>query len=334
MSGTLISYGEQTDTIFKLFGTDENAITKSLSWALMKCPKFAEKFVESVFGKIKTANNYVVYYQHFSCENGITDIEITDNENYHIIIEAKKGWNLPQKEQLEKYSEKKDFRNENTQHKKIVSLSECGTEYAENYYEEIFFGKKVNGIDIIHISWKTIFQLAKDARNISGNSEKNILDEMCSYLEGVISMQNYLSNKVYCVSLNREKVCDDCSLSWMDIVRKYKKYTCPQGHGWPVEPPNYIAFRYDGRLQSIHHIESYVITNNIHKQIPEYPDIDLEYPNFVLSLDDGFYPTKIIKSEKNMRATRVWAMYDLLITCDTIKEAVEKTKLREQQSVY
>ena len=147
-------------------------------------------------------------------------------------------------------------------------------------------------------------------------------------------MQNYLSNKVYCVSLNREKVCDDCSLSWMDIVRKYKKYTCPQGHGWPVEPPNYIAFRYDGRLQSIHHIESYVITNNIHKQISEYPDIDLEYPNFVLSLDDGFYPTKIIKSEKNMRATRVWAMYDLLITCDTIKEAVEKTKLREQQSVY
>ena len=53
MSGTLISYGEQTNTIFKLFGTDENAITKSLSWALMKCPEFAEKFVEYVFGKIR-----------------------------------------------------------------------------------------------------------------------------------------------------------------------------------------------------------------------------------------------------------------------------------------
>ncbi len=334
MSGTLISYGEQTDTIFKLFGTDENAITKSLSWTLMKCSEFTELFVKNVFGNIKMADNYVVYYQRFSYENGITDIEITDNENYHIIIEAKKGWNLPQKDQLEKYSKKKDFRSENTRYKKIVSLSECGTEYAENYYEKIFFGKKVNGIDIMHISWKKVFQFAKDARSISGNSGKMILDEMCSYLEGVISMQNYLSNKVYCVSLNREKVCDNCSLRWIDIVRKYKKYTCPQGQGWFVEPPNYIAFRYDGKLQSIHHIESYVITNNIHKQISEYPDIDSEYPSFVLSLDDGFYPTKIIKSGKYMRATRVWAMYDLLITCDTIEEAVHKTKLREQQAMY
>lgn len=119
-------------------------------------------------------------------------------------------------------------------------------------------------------------------------------------------MQNYLSNKVYCVSPNRKNVCDSCS----------------------------IAFRYDGKLQSIHHIESYVITNNIHKQFSEYPDIDLEYPHFVLSLDDGFYPAKIIKSGKYMRATRVWAMYDLIITCDTIEEAVHKTKLREQQEGY
>ncbi len=334
MSASLISFGQQTDTIFQLFGTDENAITKSLSWAFMKCPEFTKEFVKNVFGNIKMADDYVVFYQRFSNENGITDIEITDNKNYHIIIEAKKGWNLPPKNQLEKYSLKKDFRSPNTRYKKIVSLSECGTEYAENYYEKLFPDKKVNDIDIIHMSWKSVFQFAKAARNISGNAGKNLLDEICSYLEGVISMQNYLSNKVYCVSLNREKVCDNCSLTWMDIVKKYEKYTCPQGQGWPVEPPNYIAFRYDGKLQSVHHIESYVITNNIHNQIDEYPDVDLKYPHFVLSLDKGFYPTKIIKSGKNMRATRVWAMYDLLITCDTIGEAVEKTKLREQQAVY
>ncbi|MCG2728873.1 MAG: hypothetical protein L6276_01100, partial [Acetobacterium sp.] len=40
-------------------------------------------------------------------------------------------------------------------------------------------------------------------------------------------------------------------LSWIDIVEKRNKYFHPMGmNGWPKEPPNYIAFRYYGKLQS------------------------------------------------------------------------------------
>lgn len=142
MSGMPILYGEETDTIFKLFGTDENAITKSLSWTLMKCFEFTELFVKKVFGNIKMANNYVVYYQRFSYENGITDIEITDNENYHIIIKAKRGGICLKKSSLKNIQRKMILGAKTHGTRKSYPLSECGTEYTENYYEKIFKDKK------------------------------------------------------------------------------------------------------------------------------------------------------------------------------------------------
>lgn len=326
MSGSLVSYGEKTETIFQLFGTDENAITKSIGWVLSRCPEFCRRIVETVFGSIDMSDEYVVFYQRYSYENGITDIEITDNTNYHIIFEAKKGWEMPSFGQLEKYAGRKEFRSECTKYKKIVSMSECSAEYAANDLP-----KSICGIQIMHLSWKDIFDCAEKARANSNNEGRKMLDGLCSYLGGVIGMQNYLSNEVYCVSLSDDPVSEGCSLRWSDIVLKYKKYTCPQGHGWPVEPPNYIAFRYKGRLLSVHHIEGYAITKNIKGYISEYPDITEEYPNFVFELGEAVKPFKEVKSGKNMRAIRAWVMFDLLLTCDTVEEAVKKSKERKNQ---
>ena len=326
-SGTLISYGEMTETIFELFGSDENAITKSLAWVMSRCPDFCKCIAERVFGNVQMSGEYFVYYQRYSSDNGITDIEVTDNENFHIIFEAKKGWQLPLYDQLQKYSGRKEFRSECTKYKKIVSMSECSTEYAENYLP-----KEIEGIEIMHLSWKDVFDCARKAGANLNNAGRKILDELCRYLEGVIGMQNYLSNEVYCVSLSDDFVSEGCSLRWSDIVLKYNRYTCPQGHGWPVEPPNYIAFRYKGRLLSVHHIKGYAITKNIKGYISEYPDITEEYLNFVFELGEAVKPFKEVKSGKNMRARRAWVMFDLLLTCDTVEEAVRKSKERKNQA--
>lgn len=327
LRGNLISYGNKTDTIFQLFGTDENAITQSLSWVLSRCSEFNKCIVNKVFSDIDFADEYVVYYQRYTSDSGITDIEITDNENYHIIIEAKRGWNLPQFQQLEKYSERRDFAKRNIANKIIVTMSECSAEYAESNLP-----REINGITVKHMSWRDVFDCAQKAKKNSDNAGKKMLDELCRYLEGVIGMQNYLSNEVYCVSLSRDKVSENSSLKWLDIVTKYGKYFCPQGNGWLVEPPNYIAFRYDGKVQSIHHIESYVITKNIHKYISEYPDYQENIPHFVFTLGEAIIPSKCVKSGATMRARRVWAMIDLLLTCDTIDEAVAKTKERKERN--
>lgn len=324
LCGNLISYGNKIDTIFQLFGTDENAITQSLSWVLSRCPEFNKCIINKIFGEIYFSNEYIVYYQRYTSTNGITDIEITDNENYHIIIEAKRGWNLPQFQQLKKYAEKSDFVKNNAVNKIIVTMSECSAEYAESNLP-----KEINGITIKHMSWRDVFDCAKKAKKNSDNAGKKMLDELCRYLEGVIGMQNYLSNEVYCVSLSKATVSENSSLRWLDIVTEYGKYFCPQGNGWLVEPPNYIAFRYDGRVQSIHHIESYVITKNIHKYISGYPDFQEKIPHFVFTLGKAIIPSKCVKSGSTIRARRVWAMIDLLLTCDSVDEAVKKTKERK-----
>ncbi len=37
----------------------------------------------------------MIRYQEFEKDKGITDLEITDNQKFYIIIEAKRGWVLP-----------------------------------------------------------------------------------------------------------------------------------------------------------------------------------------------------------------------------------------------
>ena len=99
-------------------------------------------------------------------------------------------------------------------------------------------------------------------------------------------------------------------------------------NGWPKEPPNYIAFRYGGQLQSIHHIEGYVVTKNLHSEIKEMPDVQKDNEFFVYSLGEAIIPSKTVKTGKIYASGRKWAMLDTLLTADTIYEASEISKQR------
>ena len=142
-------------------------------------------------------------------------------------------------------------------------------------------------------------------------------------------MQNKNSNQVFVVSLSNS-IIENSTLSWIDIVEKKNHYFCPFGiNGWPKLPPNYIAFRYYGKLQSIHYIEGYTITKNLYSIIPELPQNTSDYNYIVFDLGTPIIPNKIIKTGKGIyRNGRVWAALDLLLTCDTITEARDKTKER------
>ena len=106
-------------------------------------------------------------------------------------------------------------------------------------------------------------------------------------------MQTQESNWVFVVSLGTSKP-EDCDLTWIEIVQNNMKYFHPLGgNGWPKEPPNYIAFRYYGQLQSIHHIEDYVVTKKLHDEIPEMPDKVEGYDFFVYKLGPAIVPTKV-----------------------------------------
>ena len=69
-------------------------------------------------------------------------------------------------------------------------------------------------------------------------------------------MGNPQDNMVYVVSLSPKSIKENSHYTWIDVVEKDKCYFHPIGKGWPDVPPNYIAFRYHGQLQSVHYIES------------------------------------------------------------------------------
>ena len=209
-------------------------------------------------------------------------------------------------------------------HKAIISMSECSIDYANVYLPFKF----INNIQVHHLSWKKIYELANSAAVDSGTLQKNLLKELIKYLEGIITMQTKESNWVYVVSLSTAKP-ENCDLTWIELVENKMKYFHPFGiNGWPKEPPNYIGFRYRGRLQSIHHIESYTVTKNIHDVIEEMPDFETENEHFVHSLGKPIIPSKVIKTGRIYPSGRKWAMLDTLLTADTISEASEISEQR------
>ena len=119
---TLKAYGDEVLSIFQLIGDKENDITKSIAWALNKCPVFMKKVVYEIFGIDVDPDNVDILYQNYDAATGITDIEMTDRNSFHLIIEAKRGWILPGSEQLTKYSIRSDFRKAAVHNKAIVSM--------------------------------------------------------------------------------------------------------------------------------------------------------------------------------------------------------------------
>lgn len=318
-------HGREISSVFQLMGYKENDISYSTAWVLGKCEAMLKGFIKDVCGTASFQNSDIeLCLQEYDKGSGITDIEIKDNKEFHIIIEAKRGWILPSKDQLLKYSNRESFKKSVAKNKYIVTLSECSRDYAYHHLEI----KDANGIPIKHVSWKNIHDFAEAAYSGASNSEKKLIKELQIYLRGLVTMQNQTSNEVYVVSLGSGKP-DDCSLTWIDIVKQKNKYFHPMGGGgWPKEPPNYIAFRYYGKLQSIHHIDGYVITTNGHSEIAEMPDQQWEDPHFIYMLGPAIIPSKEIKTGNIYPNGRVWCHLDALLTCDTISEARDLTKKR------
>ena len=140
-------------------------------------------------------------------------------------------------------------------------------------------------------------------------------------------MQDQQSNMVYVVSLG-SGVPEGCSISWIDIIDKKGRYFHPVGKGWPSNPPNYLGFRYRGKLQRIHHVESWKITDDLHSEIKEIGKGLWGYSHYCYSLGPAIIPNKDVKNGKVYPSGRVWAMLDLLMTCDTVSEARDMTNER------
>ncbi|MFB3107108.1 MAG: hypothetical protein ACE1ZA_19600, partial [Pseudomonadales bacterium] len=265
-------FGAEPTSVYGILGTDENSATFALGWVLDRSPAFAAALVNDLLGiRGIEHENLVIELQRHGSDRGFTDIEIICRNKYHIIIEAKRGWTLPSDIQLQKYSRRlsKDGQCGAT----IVSMSAASGEYATNRLP-----KEVLGIPLVHRSWADVRQIALEAHRTTRSFEQKLwIRELAEHLKEYVSLRNSRDNLVYVVSLSNREIRDGGGYTWIDVVEKDERYFHPVGNHWPVLPPNYIAFRYYGQLQSVHHIKDYKVVTDLSSLKARWPDTESDH---------------------------------------------------------
>lgn len=329
MTTELLLHNRRVDSVFNLLGEKENDITFSVGWALSRSPSFLKEFLRSsAVWTRQVGSDTAIRLQTHEPRKGITDIEIESADDFFLIVEAKRAWDLPSKAQLRTYLRRNSFSSSRARRKAIVVLSECTREYAKANLQV----PSHPGSPVIPISWKSVYDCCLRARRRSSHTEKRLLHELATYLESIMTMQNKESNWVYVVALGgTDRTPKKWQITFRDLVNEKRRYFHPLGQaGWPSEPPNYIAFRYHGRLQTIHHIESYAVFTNPHKIFREIPT-QKWVQHIVYRLGPPISPGREVRTGKIFRNGRVWCMLDTLLTCNTISDARDLSKKRKRE---
>jgi hypothetical protein len=324
--GDFYLHKKKISSVFQLLntlGAYENDMSRSVAWALGQCPEFLKEFVKATAHTSVDPAATEIRLQVAKHLAGITDVEILAPGKAHIIVEAKRGLALPGKPQLQTYAHRMSA--ESAPVKCLVALTDCPRSYASAH----FTTAQLRGIPVVHISWAEVADLAQKARVRSRLKERYLLDELINYLKGFVTMQEVDSNWVLVLAL-RDGTPKGWRLSWIEVVTKKRRYFHPVGvRGWPPTPPNYIAFRYFGELQSIHHIDGYKVVSDVHEVIPEIPAGEVTgEPYFVYRLGPPFRPGHKVLS-KIPFAGRRWCMLDTLLTSGSIPEAHKLSAKRQ-----
>ena len=316
---------QKLESIFELLGSKENDITYSIGWALSQCPSLLSAVLSHFFIGVTSDDVAEIKLQTVETGSGITDLEILGPEkknNLHVIMEAKRGLQLPGETQLRKYALR--LKKTNCKHQALVAMAECHPEYAKCHLP-----KEVEGFPIHYLCWKDLDRLAGIAQG--SHAQKRLLVQLQTYLRTIANMQNQESNMVFVVSLGADTP-KWSKLSWRQIVNDKHHYFHSTEGRWPKEPPNYIAFRYGGQLQSIHHVESWKIVDEMNTDIPEIEPGEWG-AFFLYTLGPAIIPSGVIKTGNIYPSGHVRVMLDLLLTSKTICEAKQLTDKRLSASI-
>jgi hypothetical protein len=320
----LTLHSRPVQTVFELLGDKEDDITYSVGWGLAQSEAFARAVLAEAFGDAEQGEITAMRLQESAQGTGRTDMEI-ETEHLHLVVEAKRGWDLPTQAQLQHYADRLNERDQRDG--RIVVIAEC----AAYYPPAKALLHPIDGVPVSYTPWKRIADLATTTAAASrSHAEKRLLLELDRYLKGLMTMQNVTSNMVFVVVLGQDPLRWS-SLTFKDTVVERGFYYHPvNGKGWPHTPPNYVGFRFDGRLQQIRHVDDYEVITRPHEHIPEViAEADWsDEPHFLYTLGPPIVPARPVLNGKIWRNARLWCALDLLLTCETISEARDKTQER------
>jgi hypothetical protein len=243
----------RVESIFGLHGSDENDLSAAFAFAMSRSSSFLRAVLQSVCSKLSDIPEPIsIHLQTSRVSAGITDVEVRLGRNSIVVFEAKIGSEYPTAAQLGMYVSGCRAAGFGTIQMVALTSREPVKGSEPTDWERI-------GAPVCARSWRWIRQVLRAViRSESASGTRTMLSELLTFLEGFMGIERAYSNLVYVVVLGggypvRWKT------SWIDIVEKHHRYFYPVvGGGWPP-PPNYMGFRYGGRLQSIRHVEKFEV---------------------------------------------------------------------------
>lgn len=325
----LVLHGRPVATVFDLLGRDENDMTYALGYGLTSNRAILRRVLAHVAPGCTPIEPVVIELQRYDhADAGYTDLEILTTE-LHVLVEAKRGWEPPSPAQLRRYEDR--FVEAARPVQRLVVLTQNG---AEMVVRRRLGAWRPPPSVIAHVlGWADLVHLARGARGEGSDAERRLARDLAAYLGGLADMREIDSNSVFVVSLT-DRPFDGwpSTLTPIDVVERFARYFYPATSGWPRVPPNYIAFRWGGVLRSIHHVDAYTLFEDPHSVDPAWPALDWG-PHFLLTLGPAIRPSHEVRNgESVLRAARVWADIDLLLTAGTITAAVQASRLRRAET--
>ena len=316
-------------SFFDLLGYDEQAMTDSFGLALHGSSTLLSTFLASTCDGALAGEPIEIGLQKFgSADRGFTDVEVLAS-NLHVIVEAKRWWDPPSPEQLERYQGRFLEVHPPRATQRLVILTQDGTDAVVNH--RLGGWRPVPPAQLSIVSWSMVARLASDASHRGPKSERIIALEFARYVTEVAEMPDRMSNQVFVVSLSTRPWAT-FPVSGVDVVRQHGVYFFPATGGpWPRRPPNYIAFRFEGELQAIHHVEGARVVDSGEELLPGLRD-PWGHPHFLLELGPPIRPDHPVRTGPGIRRSRlVWADIDLLLTSNSITEAELSSRARRPQ---
>jgi hypothetical protein len=317
---------------FGLLGTDENALSFALGYAFQQCLPFLQWFLREI--GIQGVHNTTLRKARISLQRhrsgksgqGITDVEIHLPGYFHVVIEAKVGLGVPSIQQCCKYLPR--FHQTNEPIQKLVALIQAADDsFAAKY---ALSEPLLQGL-LEPFNWSRFFP--ECIRLVMGNSveseAKAWIRSFYRFLDQEYRMKAF-STEVWILAISTTPLWPKGMSHW-DIHQQYRVWWDYKEH---TVRPLYLAFRVDGKLDSVGRVNKIEHGIPIIDVVPEMENIKNKWPKRPCTIWH-FEPLVTlptpIRTGAGMYNRRVRCDFDLLLTCKTVQEIEQAMKKRREQ---
>lgn len=218
----LTRHGASVSSVLDLLGTNENDLTSALGFALVKSTALLAAIVQRVWPAATGADlEAATLALEVRGDVGRTDLQIA-LPSALLIIEAKRDWLLPTVGQLRAYAPRVRAHGAGA----LVTLSQASGALARAQVPP-----EVDGVSVAHLSWRDVLVDLDAVRRDRRGLERVWLDELTTYLKGVVRLRSVADSWTYCVVLNNERPGDGGERTFRQYVADDHVYFHPYGAG-------------------------------------------------------------------------------------------------------